>query len=86
MYDWANSAFMATVVTAVFPIYFPSVAAAELEPAAASFRFAATTFVALSVVAVLAPVLGALADFAGIKKKMLGACLALGVSATDLTP
>ena len=82
MYDWANSAFMATVVTAVFPIYFASVAAADLDPATASFRFAVTTFVALSVVAVLAPVLGAIADFAGIKKKMLGAFLALGVVAT----
>ena len=82
MYDWANSAFMTTVVTAVFPIYFASVAAADLDPATASFRFAVTTFVALSVVAVLAPVLGAIADFAGIKKKMLGAFLALGVVAT----
>ena len=82
MYDWANSAFMATVVTAVFPIYFASVAAADLDPATASFRFAVTTFVALSVVAVLAPVLGAIADFAGVKKKMLGAFLALGVVAT----
>ena len=82
MYDWANSAFMATVVTAVFPIYFASVAAADLDPATASFRFAVTTFVALSVVAVLAPVLGAIADFAGIKKKMLSAFLALGVVAT----
>ena len=82
MYDWANSAFMATVVTAVFPIYFSSVAAADLDPATASFRFAVTTFIALSVVAVLAPILGAIADVAGIKKKMLGAFLALGVVAT----
>ena len=82
MYDWANSAFMATVVTAVFPIYFASVAAADLAPATASFRFAVTTTVALAFVAVLAPVLGAVADFAGIKKKMLGACVGLGVVAT----
>ncbi|MDP6579272.1 MAG: MFS transporter [Vicinamibacterales bacterium] len=82
MYDWANSAFMATVVTAVFPIYFPLVAAAELDPAVASFRFASTTFIALSIVAVLAPVLGAIADVAAVKKKMLAVCLALGVVAT----
>ena len=82
MYDWANSAFMVTIVTAVFPIYFSSVAAADLDAATASFRFAVTTTVALSFVAVLAPVLGALADFAGIKKKMMGACVGLGVVAT----
>ena len=82
MYDWANSAFMATVVTAVFPIYFASVAAADLEPATASFRFALTTTLALAGVAVVAPILGALADFAGIKKKMLAGSIALGVAAT----
>ena len=82
LYDWANSAFMVTVVTAVFPIYFSSVAAADLPPATASFRFALTTTVALTFVALLAPVLGALADFAGVKKKMLAACLGLGVAAT----
>ena len=32
MYDWANSAFMATVVATVFPIYFVTVAGADLEP------------------------------------------------------
>ncbi len=82
MYDWANSAFMATVVAAVFPIYFATVAAADLDPEVASFRFATTTFIALSITAVLSPVLGAVADFAGVKKKMLGAFLALGVVAT----
>ena len=82
MYDWANSAFMVTVVTAVFPIYFSSVAAADLDPATASFRFALTTTFALAFVAVLAPVLGAVADYAGIKKKMLAACVGLGVVAT----
>ncbi len=82
MYDWANSAFMATVVTAIFPIYFSTVAGADLDPATASFRFATTTFVALSITAVLSPILGAVADFAGIKKKMLAAFLALGAVAT----
>ena len=82
LYDWANSAFMVTIVTAVFPIYFSSVAAADLDPATASFRFAITTTAALTFVALLAPVLGALADFAGIKKKMLGASVGLGVVAT----
>ena len=82
MYDWANSAFMTTVVAAVFPIYFATVAGADLDPEVASFRFATTTFIALSVTAVLSPVLGAVADFGGSKKKMLGSFLALGVVAT----
>ena len=82
MYDWANSAFVTTIVAAVFPIYFSSVAGANLDPDVAAFRFAAATTIALAVVAVLAPILGAVADFAGIKKKMLGSFLGLGVMAT----
>ena len=30
MYDWANSAFQSTVITAVFPPFFSAVAAAGL--------------------------------------------------------
>ena len=82
MYDWANSAFMTTIVAAVFPIYFNRVAAADLAPAEASFCFAVATTIGLSVAAVLSPVLGALADFAGIKKRMLAAFMGLGVTAT----
>ena len=82
MYDLANSAFVATVVVAVFPIYFSSVAAADLPPATATSRFAIGTAIALAVVALLAPFLGALADFAAMKKKLLAAFLVLGVGAT----
>ena len=82
MYDWANSAFWSTVITAVFPEFFSSVAAAGLPPAVATARFATITTMALVAIAVLSPILGAVADYAGIRKKMLGAFLALGASAT----
>ena len=81
MYDLANSAFMTTVVSAVFPIYFSAVAAAEMPAPMATARFAAATTVALAIVAFLAPFLGALADFAAMKKKLLAAFLILGVGA-----
>ncbi len=82
LYDWANSAFMTTIVAAVFPIYFNRVAAAGLEPAQASLRFAVATTIGLSVIAVFSPILGAVADVAGVKKKMLGAFMGLGILAT----
>ena len=82
MYDWANSAFWSTVITAVFPEFFSSVASAGQPPGVATARFATITTVALVAVAVLSPVLGAIADYAGIRKKMLAAFLALGASAT----
>jgi UMF1 family MFS transporter len=81
MYDWANSAMMTTIITAVFPIYFSSVAAADLSRPAATYRFALATTLALAVIAVLAPILGAIADQAGAKKRMLGGFMALGAGA-----
>ena len=82
LYDLGNSAFVTTVVVAVFPIYFSSVAAADLTPAMATTRFATATAVAVAVAAVLAPFLGNLADVAAMKKKLLAAFLVLGAGAT----
>lgn len=82
LYDWANSAFVTTVIAAVFPIYFSSVAAADLPPTVATARFAAATTIALAIIAFLAPFLGALADDRPIKKRLLAAFLGLGVLAT----
>jgi UMF1 family MFS transporter len=83
-YDWANSAFQCTIITAVFPVYFASVAAADLPPAEATERFATATTIALTIVALLAPVLGAYADFAGAKKRLLALFLGLGVLTTAM--
>jgi MFS transporter, UMF1 family len=82
LYDWANSAMVTTVVTAVFPIYFTAVACAGAAPAEATRRFAFATTGGLLLVAVLSPLLGTLADVRPVKKPMLGGFLALGVAAT----
>jgi UMF1 family MFS transporter len=82
MYDWANSAFQTTIIAAVFPIYFHKVAAAGLAPAEATSRFAWATTIAILIVAVIAPLLGAVADYAAMKKRLLGVFLAIGVVAT----
>ena len=78
MYDLANSAFSVTIITAIFPVYFTSVAAADLPPGEATRLLARTTTVAMAVSAVLAPLLGALADYAPIKKRLLGIFMAIG--------
>ncbi|TAJ11125.1 MAG: MFS transporter [Planctomycetota bacterium] len=82
LYDWANSAFYTTVVTAVFPVWFQRVVAAERSPEDASFAFRATTTGALLVAALCAPLLGALADFLGARKRFLAAATAVGILAT----
>ncbi len=78
MYDWANSAVITTVMTAVFPIYFVKVAGAGLPASTATQRLALANSVALALVAVLSPILGAIADLAAIKKQMLAAFMAVG--------
>ena len=82
MYDWANSAFQTTIIASVFPVYYSTVAAAGLPGATASARFATATTVGLALVALLSPILGAYADYAGTRKRMLGLSMVLGVSAT----
>jgi MFS transporter, UMF1 family len=82
MYDWANSAFQCTIITAVFPVYYGSVAADGLPGATATARFATATTIALTIIALASPILGAYADYAGAKKRMLAAFMAVGVSAT----
>jgi len=81
LYDWANSVFMTTVLQ-VFQIYFPSVVAADLPRVVATERFAWATTIGMVIVALLSPVLGAIADYAGIKKKMMAVTVALGVTVT----
>jgi len=81
MYDWANSAMVVIVVTAIYPIFFPSYAASGLDAGVADFRFSMATVIGLAVIAVLAPILGAMADHSPIKKRMLGTFLAIGAVA-----
>jgi UMF1 family MFS transporter len=81
MYDWANSAFMATVLQ-VFPVFFVHSAAAGLPPEVARARFFFFTSAAVILVGLIGPLLGAIADHRGDKKGFLAAFLALGVFST----
>jgi UMF1 family MFS transporter len=84
MYDWANSAFWSTIVTAVFPAFFGSYAAAGLPAIEATSRFAWGTTAALAIVALTAPILGALADHRPLKKRLLLIFMLIGAAATVL--
>ena len=81
MYDWANSAMACVVITAVFPIYYSSVACHGMRPEAASRLFANVTTISMAIIAVLSPILGTMADFNGRKKGMLGGFLLIGAGA-----
>ena len=81
MYDWGNSAFITVVVTAIFPIYYQSVVAADLDPTVATARFGYVSSIALLFVALLSPFLGALADARAWRKRLLGLWMLTGVVA-----
>ena len=82
LYDWANSAFFTVVITAVFPVFFKRVAADGLPDDEVRRRYGLATTACMAVAAVLGPILGAVADYARMKKKLFGVFLGLGVAAT----
>jgi MFS transporter, UMF1 family len=84
MYDWANSAFWTTVIVAVFPPFFSEYAASGLAQLDATSRYAWGTTIAVTIVAIIAPVLGTIADQRAMKKPLLAVFLIIGVAATLL--
>jgi MFS transporter, UMF1 family len=82
LYDWANSAFATTVMAAFLPVYYSTVVAKELGATQATAYWGYTTALALALIAVLSPVLGAIADFMGAKKRFLAVFMGFGVTFT----
>ena len=69
LYDVANSAFI-MIVTATIPIYFRGLAeSAGVSSTAASSLWGSATSISILVLAVLSPILGAIADYENMKKK-----------------
>ena len=82
MYDFAVSAVQTTIMVAVFPIYFIKVAGADVPASTATQYLAIANSVVLGIIAVISPVLGAMADYLAIRKRLLGLFMAIGVSGT----
>lgn len=74
MYDWANSIYATNIMAAIFPTIFVSIAGE-----AGDIWWGYGTSIATFLVAVLAPLLGAVADFKGMKKKLFTAFMLAGV-------
>lgn len=84
MYDWANSAFATIIMAAVLPVYYSKVAGSTLPGNRATVYWAYTTSLALLIVALISPVLGAMADFSGAKKRYLTGFALFGILGTAL--
>jgi UMF1 family MFS transporter len=83
LYDWANSAFATTVMAALYPPFFRSLAtAAGVSESRATAYWGYTAALALLLISLGAPVLGAIADFTGTRKRFLALFAGIGISAT----
>ena len=71
LYDWANSAFATTVMAAFFSIFFSSYWSLDQDSSVTTFWLGIANSLESLVVAILAPVLGAVADSGGYRKRFL---------------
>ena len=81
LYDFGNSAYASVVYLAVYSTYFKQVVVGGAE---GSRLWGLSIGIALFIVAIIAPILGALADFSGAKKRFLLAFTAQAILFTGL--
>ena len=84
LYDWANSAFATTVMAGFFPAFFQRYWSLGVDPTVSTSRLGFANGIAGFVVALLAPMLGAIADRCGRRKRFLVAWSLLGIVGTGL--
>ncbi len=82
MYDWANSTFATTVMAAFVPIFNKDFWSGGAPDTVSTFRLSTASSTAAVIVAVLAPILGAIADRGGAKKRFLAFFAGMGALAT----
>ena len=82
VYDWANSAFPTVIITFVFAAYFTKAVASD--PITATGDWGAAMAISAFAVAVMGPVLGAVADLGGRRKPWLLAFTYICAIATGL--
>ena len=82
LYDWANSAFATTVMAGFFPVFFKQYWNAGVVATESTFRLGIGERRREFIVALLAPMLGAIADRSGPACGMLMLFTVLGAAAT----
>jgi UMF1 family MFS transporter len=82
VYDWANSAFATTVMAGFFPVFFKQYWSYGVDFNTSTAQLGFANSVASLMVALVAPILGAIADRGSAKKKFLVFFAYLGASMT----
>ena len=80
-YDWANSAFATTVMAGFFPVFYSAITQ-DISTEDSQFYFNLTLAAASILIAISAPILGAVADRGGSRKKFLVFFAAIGILMT----
>jgi UMF1 family MFS transporter len=86
LYDVGNSAFVLVMVTAIMPIFFKDYAASGLPGAVSTANWGFANSAASLILAVLAPILGAMADYRHRKKAFFLVFLVTGLCFTLALP
>ena len=85
LYDWANSAYSILITTAIFPLYFKAAATdAGLAGTTSTAYWGYANSIATLLISLFAPILGSIADFKGLKKRLFTFFFALGIVFTLL--
>ncbi|MCW9032191.1 MAG: MFS transporter [Gammaproteobacteria bacterium] len=79
LYDWANSAYATVILAGFFPLFFKQYWSDTTDVSASTFQLGLTNSIASTIIVILAPVLGAIADAGNLKKRLLYIFALLGI-------
>ena len=82
LYDWANSAFAITVMSAFFPLFLKQYWSDGADATLTTFRLGLANSIGSIVIALLSPILGAIADQGGTRKRYLVLFAAMAIVMT----
>lgn len=82
--DFGNSAYSIAITTAILPVFFKNIAGAELEPNISTAYWGYANSFATLIIAILAPLLGTIADYKGFKKKLFSIFVLTAIISTAL--
>jgi UMF1 family MFS transporter len=80
--DWANSAFATTVMAGFFPLFFKQYWNAGVEATESTFRLGLANGIASFIIAIFAPIVGAIADKGSARIRLLALFTVLGAAMT----
>lgn len=82
LYDWANSAYSMTITSTIMPLYFKMVFENVGSATTSTAYWGYANSLATLILALLAPILGTIADYIGVKKRFFVTFVLIGVAAT----